>query len=143
MVDARRSIDTYARAPRARAEENRPNFREVHDMRGTTVAALLSALCLTAGFAPIARAEASISGHVSNVSFYRDYVLIQLDAGPPSSCVPNPSGWLRIPPENKPSIAFIIGLWMRGDASSTSVTVYSDGIDASGFCAISQIDPVG
>ena len=36
--------------------------------------------------------------------------------------------------------AFVLGLWMRGDASSVSVTIYTDGL-VNGYCRINQIDP--
>jgi len=83
-----------------------------------------------------------LSGHISNVTFAGDEVLIMLDAGLPDNCVGTSYGWMRIPAENKSMNAFVIGLWMRGDAQQIVVTVYTDGIVGS-YCRISQIDPAG
>jgi hypothetical protein len=49
---------------------------------------------------------------------------------------------MKIPPENKAMSAFVLGLWMRGDAAVTVVTVYTDGL-VDGYCRITQIDPIG
>lgn len=81
-------------------------------------------------------------GHISNITYGADFMLIMLDTGVPTNCAGTPSGWMKIPAQNKPMLAFVTGLWMRGDASQISVTVYTDGIGASGFCEINQIDPV-
>jgi hypothetical protein len=82
------------------------------------------------------------SGHISNVTFAGNEILIMVDAGLPGNCIGTSWGWLRIPPENHAMNAFVIGLWMRGDASQVTVTVYTDGL-VGGYCRISQIDPVG
>ena len=83
-----------------------------------------------------------VSGHISNVTFDGDSVMIMVDVGLPDNCAGTPWGWMRIPAENKPIIAFVIGLWMRGDAAQTVVSVYTDGL-AGGYCRITQIDPEG
>jgi hypothetical protein len=68
--------------------------------------------------------------------------MIMLDVGLPSNCEGTAWGWMKVPPENKAMTAFVIGLWLRGDASSTDVSVYTDGV-VGGYCRITQIDPVG
>jgi hypothetical protein len=81
-----------------------------------------------------------MSGHIIDVTFAGEDVLIRLDTGLPDNCVGTSFGWMRIPPEYKPLSAFVIGLWMRGDEQQTQVTVYTDGLVGS-YCRISQIDP--
>lgn len=48
-----------------------------------------------------------------------------------------------VPASSRITKAFVLGLWMRGDAAQTSVTVYTSAINASGYCQANQIDPVG
>lgn len=83
-----------------------------------------------------------IHGRISNVTFAGDYVMIMIDAGLPDNCVGTPWGWMKIPAANKAMTAFVTGLWLRGDAASTPVTVYADGL-VDGYCRVSQIDPQG
>jgi hypothetical protein len=106
---------------------------------------LCTAIMLSALFAAPVHSQTGqlhVSGHISNVTFTGDYVMIMVDAGLPGNCAGTSWGWMKIPPENKAMNAFVIGLWMRGDAASTTVTVYTDGIP-DGYCRITQIDPVG
>jgi hypothetical protein len=42
----------------------------------------------------------------------------------------------------KAMTAFVLGLWMRGDAAQTLVVVYTDPLVGS-QCTINQIDPAG
>jgi hypothetical protein len=49
---------------------------------------------------------------------------------------------MKIPVENKSMNAFVLGLWMRGDAQQVVVTVCTDGL-VGGYCRITQIDPAG
>jgi hypothetical protein len=81
-----------------------------------------------------------ISGHISNVTFASDFVMIMVDSGLPDNCAGTSWGWMKIPVASKAMAAFVIGLWMRGDAASTLVTVYTDGL-VDGYCRITQIDP--
>ena len=83
-----------------------------------------------------------LNGRISNVTFAGDEVLIMLDAGLPGNCAGTHYGWMRISPEYKSMTAFVIGLWMRGDASQTPVAVYTSGITGV-YCQVTQIDPVG
>ncbi len=101
---------------------------------------LVLLLCLHAGESRAA--PGYTHGHISNVTFVADYVMIMVDAGLPDNCVGTSWGWMKIPEENKSMAAFVIGLWMRGDAASTLVTVYTEGL-VDGYCRISQIDPAG
>lgn len=50
---------------------------------------------------------------------------------------------MKISAANKPMIAFVTELWMRGDAASTFVTAYTEGLVDDGYCRIPQIDPAG
>lgn len=82
------------------------------------------------------------SGHITNVTFAGDDVLIMLDSGLPDNCVGTPYGWMQIPSTAKVTKAFVLGLWLRGDLLSVAMTVYTSGRDSSGYCQINQIDPV-
>jgi hypothetical protein len=48
---------------------------------------------------------------------------------------------MLIPNASKALKTLVLALWARGDMSSTSVTVYTDGLVGS-YCHINQIDPV-
>jgi hypothetical protein len=82
------------------------------------------------------------TGHINDVTFAGEYVMIRIDAGVSGNCEGTPWGWMRIPVQSKSMSAFVIGLWMRGDAATTVVSVYTDGL-MDGYCRITQIDPVG
>ena len=100
-------------------------------------------LCFLSGISPLTHAAATYqTGHISNVTFAGDSVWIMLDSGVPSNCSGTPYGWMIIPATYKPMTAFVIGLWMRGDAASVGVTVYTDGLNSAGWCTINQLDPV-
>ena len=103
----------------------------------------LMPLILTVALSTVARAAPTYtSGHITNVTFGGDFVMIILDAPLPDNCAGVSYGWMTIPAQNKPMIAFVIGLWMRGDAASTMVTVYTDAL-VGGVCRINQLDPAG
>jgi len=99
-------------------------------------------VALIAGHASAQTAAIYVSGHISNVTFAQDYVMIMVDSGLPDNCAGTAWGWMKVAPENKAMTAFVIGLWMRGDAAQTNVTVYTGGI-VGGYCRVDQIDPVG
>ena len=63
-----------------------------------------------------------------------------MDTGPPTNCSATPYGWMMIAPQYTPMIAFVTGLWFRGDAAAKQLAVYTSGIDSTGYCQISQID---
>jgi hypothetical protein len=104
-------------------------------MRGAIALGALFAISAGAQTAP-----AYVSGHISNVTFAGDSVMIMVDAGLPDNCAGTGWGWMKVPSESKYMSAFVIGLWMRGDAAQTVVTVYTDGL-VGGYCRIAQIDP--
>jgi hypothetical protein len=94
--------------------------------------------------APAARAESYyVLGSITGITYMDDTVLVQLSSGVPGNCAGTPYGWMRVPPSNRAMIAFVTGLWMRGDAASVTVVLYTSGIDGSGYCAITQLDPPG
>jgi hypothetical protein len=111
----------------------------VFQKRLFVAAALVAALSLP--MRPAQAAPGYISGHISNVTFAGDWVMVMVDAGLPDNCAGTSWGWMKIPPENKAMSAFVIGLWMRGDAAEVIVTIYTDGL-VGGYCRITQIDPV-
>jgi hypothetical protein len=67
-----------------------------------------------------------------------------MDVGAPNNCVGSPAGWIAVRASYKPLQAFLIGLWLRGDAASTQVTVYTMSMSqtGSGYCEAFQIDPL-
>lgn len=94
--------------------------------------------------AGVAHAEQTyLTGTISNVTFAGDTVLVRLDTGVPGNCAGTPYGWMMVPSASKPMIGFVTGLWMRGDASSVTVTIYTDGLGGWGYCTINQLDPAG
>jgi hypothetical protein len=80
------------------------------------------------------------NGRINNVTFSSSSVMIMLDTGLPDNCVGSPYGWMVIPQEYKAMVAFVISLWMSGNAGTTPVTVYTDGL-VNGYCRINQVDP--
>jgi hypothetical protein len=92
---------------------------------------------------PIQAADTYQSGHISRVSYTGDHLIIMLDGGPPTNCAGTTFGWMLVPAANKPMLAFVTGLWMRGDAAQKAVVVYTSPTDASGFCQVDQIDTEG
>jgi hypothetical protein len=100
-------------------------------------------LAIFAVSGPTVAADTYLGGRISNVTFSGDVILIMLDTGVPDNCIGTPYGWMVIPAEYKSMKAFVLGLWMRGDAGQVPMTVYTSGRDGSGYCQINQIDPVG
>lgn len=92
--------------------------------------------------APALAGPTYTSGHINNVTFAGNFVMIMTDAPLPDNCVGTSSGWLQIPAANTSMIAFVLALWARGDESSTNVTVYTGGLSGA-FCQGNQIDPDG
>jgi hypothetical protein len=107
-----------------------------HLTKAKNLAALLAACVLAAS---AARAD-SQTGHITRVTYVGSTLMIMLDTGPPTSCSATPFGWMMVPASYTPMIAFVSGLWFRGDAAAKSLGVYTSGIDGSGYCQISQID---
>lgn len=110
--------------------------RSLHGLaQRTTIAALVLAFpfsCAHAG-------PTSQSGRITDTTFAGDSVLIRLDSASPDNCTGAPYGWMQVPANSKAMQAFVLGLWFRGDAAQTVVTVYTAGID-NGNCVINQID---
>ena len=82
-------------------------------------------------------------GHITRVSYTTYGVLIMMDGGLPDNCAGTPDGWMLVGSSYTGMIAFITGLWMRGDASQVTVTAYTGGVDSTTFCEIGQIDTAG
>ncbi len=84
-----------------------------------------------------------MTGHISNVTYVSDFVMIMLDTGLPDNCAGTSYGWMRIPPENKAMSAYVIGLSLSGNAPQTLVSVYTSAVVNGGYCQVTQIDPAG
>jgi hypothetical protein len=80
------------------------------------------------------------SGHITRVAYATNGVLIMLDAGPPTNCSATPYGWMMMAPQYTAMISWVTGLWFQGTAASVQVTLYTTGIDSTGYCQINQID---
>jgi len=107
------------------------------------IASLICALGSTLGTVPTAYASDTYqTGHISRVAFFPGGVLIMLDSGPPANCAGTSYGWMMISSSGMP-VAFVTGLWMRGDASQVSLTIYTNSTDSTGYCQITQIDTNG
>src|SRR6185437_903563 len=94
---------------------------------------------------PMPRAQAQAystyaAGHITRVSFATTGVMIMLDVGVPANCTGVAYGWLMVSSASTPLVAFVTGLWMRGDASQKELVVYTSGIDSTGNCQVNQID---
>jgi len=107
-------------------------------VRSQYLSALLAASMLAATSA--LAADTNQSGHITRVTYFANTLMIMLDVGPPTNCAATPFGWMMVPASNTPMIAFVSGLWFRGDAAAKSLVVYTSGIDGSGYCQINQID---
>ena len=57
---------------------------------------------------------------------------------PPDNCAGAPAGWMLIPEANKTMIATTL---LANATGNRTVTVYTSGYDASGYCAVYQVDP--
>ena len=90
-----------------------------------------------------AHADAYLTGYITRVSYAQDVVLIMLSSGVPSNCTGVSYNWLTIPAQNKAMQAFVTGLWMRGDAATKPLAVYTSGLDGAGSCLVNQIDTEG
>ena len=112
------------------------SLRKVVLRAGAVLTAILS------GHASAQIAPTYVSGRIIDVTFAQDFVMIRVDTGLPDNCVGTAWGWMKVAPENKAMTAFVVGLWMRGDAALTNVTVYTGGL-VGGYCRVDQIDPVG
>jgi hypothetical protein len=81
------------------------------------------------------------NGHIINITFSGDMVLIRLDVAHPGNCASSAWNWMAIPAANKPIQAFVLALQARGALSSVMVTVYTDPPSSTPFCTVNQIDP--
>jgi hypothetical protein len=106
--------------------------------RSKYLRALLATSVLAASSAQAA--DGNQTGHITRVSYATTGVLIMLDVGPPTNCTATPYGWMMIAAPYTAVISFVTGLWFRGDAAANQLTVYTSGIDGTGYCQINQID---
>lgn len=104
-------------------------------------------LCLLASAAPAFSYQYYEVGHINAFDVTTatagspDGVLIALDSGLPTNCSGTPFGWMWIPAGSSVITAYVMGLWLSGNASNVSVTVYTSGLSTDGFCQVTQIQP--
>jgi hypothetical protein len=103
-----------------------------------TVRALCTALLSVAIVSPASAAANYISGHISAFTTTPNGVLIMIDGGLPTNCAGTPFGWMEISSPT-PMAALVLGVWLRGDASTTVLTVFTAGIGGDGYCAVNQV----
>lgn len=106
-----------------------------------TALLVLGSAVLSAG--PGYAATGNQTGHITRVSYVTTGILIMIDNPLPTNCTGTPFGWMQIGSSSNAMLAFVTGLWMRGDSSQITLTIYTSGIDATGFCQVSQIDTNG
>ena len=83
------------------------------------------------------------NAHIARVACVSTGVLIMIEGALPTNCAGTPCGWLMVGSSSTGMIAFITGLWMRGDASQMSVVVYAAGVDSMTYCQVNQVDTPG
>lgn len=77
------------------------------------------------------------AGNISAVTSWSGGLMITLDSGLPDNCAGTPYGWMTIAQTSKTMIAVAL----LAKIKNSPVVVYTDGIDASGYCTINQIQP--
>jgi hypothetical protein len=110
--------------------------------KGARIALMIGLLFISVTLTarPAQAADSYQIGYISRVSYTGDHLIIMLDSGVPTNCAGTTYSWMMVPAANKPMLAFVTGLWMRGDAATKQVVVYTTPTDSSGFCQINQID---
>lgn len=104
-----------------------------------TVAATLACCLLCAP----ATAANWLQGHISEITYTGDALMVRLGNGVTDNCASSPGGWMIVPATSKPMQAYLTGLWLSGSAPHTQVVVYTDAPTSSGgYCSISQIQPL-
>lgn len=68
-------------------------------------------------------------------------VLIQVNTGLPGNCSGTTAGWMWIPASSSAMTAYVLGLWLSGNAGSVTVTVDTTGLASNGFCQVVQVQP--
>ena len=61
-----------------------------------------------------------------------------MDSGIPGNCQGTPYGWMLIKEANKTMISVTLTMWATGKRGAT---IYTAGIDSTGYCIINQLDP--
>jgi hypothetical protein len=111
---------------------------------------LAAAWCcaLAAGWMPDAVAMSYYEvGHITAMTTNNgtggtpDGIMIQLDSGLPDNCAGTTFGWMWIPAASSVLTAYVLGLWLSGNAPSVTVTVYTTGLSTDNFCQVTQIQP--
>jgi hypothetical protein len=117
------------------------NLSKLRSLRMRTLRLLVGMAVLMLSNAAIAGATWT-TGHINNVTYSGENVFIQTDAPLPDNCAGSTYGWLMVPASFKAMTALVTGLWLRGDANTVMVTVFTTGV-VGGYCQIGQIDPDG
>lgn len=117
-------------------------------LRGTLVTAVGVLVCISPAWGQVSSYEAI--GHINTFDAVdgtagggapANGVLIKVDAGLPGNCSGTDSGWMWIPASSSAMTAYVIGLWLSGNAGSVQVTVYTVGLASNGFCQVVQVQP--
>lgn len=88
-----------------------------------------------------------VVGHITTIAVNNatagtpDGILVQVDSGLPTNCSGTLFGWMWVPSTSTVLTAYVLGLWLSGNAPSVSVTVYTSGLSTDNFCQITQIQP--
>ena len=106
-------------------------------MRATTLAA--AAIVSGTVLLPAHAADSYLNGNISNITSTTSGLLIMLDSGVPTNCTGTPYGWMIIPEANKTMVAVTLLAW---HTNNRAVTVYTNAMQAGGWCYINQVDPV-
>lgn len=78
------------------------------------------------------------SGNLTNITSTSSGLMIMTDGSLPDNCAGTPYGWLLIKEANKTIVATTLATWLSGNKA---VSVYTSGMDASGYCVVTQVDP--
>lgn len=80
-------------------------------------------------------------GKISNLTAVTGGIMIMLDSGLPDNCAGSPYGWMLIKQSNTAITSVVLATWLTGKKQGT---VYSSGREnGTGYCLVTQFDPVG
>lgn len=89
---------------------------------------------------PAARAADTYQhGTIVDTTSAREGLLFRIDAGPPGNCASTPYDWMLIKSEHKAMMALTLLMLASG---KKAFVVYTAGMASSGYCEISQMDPL-
>ena len=110
--------------------------------KGVRMKKVIFLLLFTSLITPILckAADYYLGGNISNITSAPVGLLIMLDSGVPGNCVGTPFNWMVIREQNKTMVSVALTLWTTGNKGAV---VYTSGLDqATGYCIVSQLDPI-